>query len=144
MTGCTEETIALGERLAADLHVGDVVALIGPLGAGKTHMIRGMATGLGVPDPLVVTSPTFVLLQEYRGRVQILHFDLYRAGPADLETLGFFDLRESSVTLIEWADRAPEEALGRHLRVRMEIRGENEREVSWEWRNGRPGTVEKS
>src|SRR5712692_4982009 len=71
-------TDALGRRLADALFGGAVVALIGPLGAGKTHLVRAIAEGLGVSDSRVVNSPTFVLIQEYAGRLPIYHFDAYR------------------------------------------------------------------
>src|SRR5947209_496953 len=71
-------TEALGHRLGALLFPGSVIALIGTLGAGKTHLVRAIAEGLGVPDRRLVTSPTFVLIQEYHGRLPIYHFDAYR------------------------------------------------------------------
>src|SRR5438132_11830697 len=82
-------TEAFGRRLGALLFPGAVVALVGQLGAGKTHLTRAIAEGLGVPDGRCVTSPTFVLLQEYQGRLPIYHFDAYRLqGAADLLELG--------------------------------------------------------
>ncbi len=71
-------TEALGRRLAALLFPGAVVALVGPLGAGKTHLVRAIAEGLGISNSRVVTSPTFVLIQEYLARLPIYHFDVYR------------------------------------------------------------------
>src|SRR5262245_20042519 len=79
-----DSTRDLGLRLGRALFPGAVLALVGPLGAGKTHLSRAVAEGLDVPDPRVVTSPTFVLIQEYAGRLPIYHFDAYRlpgAGP---------------------------------------------------------------
>src|SRR5436305_14198477 len=73
-----EATTQFGHRLGPLLFPGAVVALIGPLGAGKTHLTRAIATGLGVTHPSQVTSPTFVLIQEYEGRLPIYHFDAYR------------------------------------------------------------------
>src|SRR5579859_5326038 len=82
-------TEAFGRRLGGLLFPGAVVALIGPLGAGKTHLARAVAAGLGVRDPRVVTSPTFVLIQEYAGRLPIYHFDAYRLrGESELADLG--------------------------------------------------------
>src|SRR5262249_26038886 len=69
---------AFGHRLASHLFSGAVIALIGPLGAGKTHLVRAVAEGLGIADSRVVSSPTFVLIQEYAGRLPINHFDAYR------------------------------------------------------------------
>src|SRR4051794_16311178 len=98
--GATEE---FGRRLGRLLFPGAVVALVGPLGAGKTHLSRAVAEGLGVPDGRVVTSPTFVLIQEYDGPVPIYHFDAYRlrhaAEFADLGTADYFD--GAGVCLVE-------------------------------------------
>ena len=73
-------TTAFGRRLADLLFPGTVIALVGPLGAGKTHLVRAVAEGLGIADSRVVSSPTFVLIQEYEGRLPIYHFDAYRLG----------------------------------------------------------------
>src|SRR5271163_2242253 len=82
-------TEALGRRLGELLFPGAVVALVGQLGAGKTHLARAVAEGLGVRDGRVVTSPTFVLIQEYLGRLPVYHFDAYRLrGADDLIDLG--------------------------------------------------------
>src|SRR5579884_2769765 len=83
-----EATLALGRRLGALLFPGGVVTLVGPLGAGKTHLVRAVAEGLGIADSRVVSSPTFVLIQEYDARLPIFHFDAYRLRN-DAE---FFDL----------------------------------------------------
>src|SRR4051812_34934083 len=84
-----DATVALGRRLGALLFPGAVVALVGELGAGKTHLARAIAEGLGIPDSRAVTSPTFVLMQEYPARLTIYHFDAYRlAGTADFDALG--------------------------------------------------------
>src|SRR5438270_927073 len=100
-------TGAFGRRLAALLFPGAVVALVGPLGAGKTHLVRAIAEGLGVADGRVVSSPTFVLIQEYDTRLPVYHFDAYRlAGAADFLDLGAHEYFEGrGVCLIEWADR---------------------------------------
>jgi tRNA threonylcarbamoyladenosine biosynthesis protein TsaE len=101
-------TESLGRRLAARLRAGDCVALEGPLGAGKTALVRGIAAGLGVADRRAVSSPTFVLVQEYAGRLPLYHVDLYRLpDPAgELAGLGLAEMLQSGVVLIEWADRA--------------------------------------
>src|SRR5437588_10296864 len=81
-------TEAFGRRLAGLLFPGAVVGLVGPLGAGKTHLVRAVAEGLGIADPGAVSSPTFVLIQEYDARLPVYHFDAYRLhGEAE-----FFDL----------------------------------------------------
>lgn len=105
------------------LDAGLVIALRGPLGAGKTGFVKGLAEGLGV-DPGVVSSPTFVIAQEYpeAGRgVRLVHLDLYRLeGPAELEATGFLDsLDARSVVAIEWADRIPEALPADHLEITL-------------------------
>lgn len=101
-------TTALGKKFAARLGVGDCVALVGELGAGKTALVRGIALGLCIERVNLVSSPTFVLVQEYPGRVRMFHIDLYRmAAPhAELAQLGVSEMLREGVVLIEWADRA--------------------------------------
>jgi tRNA threonylcarbamoyladenosine biosynthesis protein TsaE len=100
------ETAALGRAFADQLVPGDVVGLIGPLGAGKTRLAREIAEALGA-DPLAISSPTFVLIHEYPARVPIYHFDAYRlASPDEFAALGALDDFEAGgICLIEWADR---------------------------------------
>src|SRR5438128_4371565 len=100
-------TEALGRRLAGVLFGGAVVELIGPLGAGKTHLVRAIAEGLGIADARVVSSPTFVLIQEYSARLPIYHFDAYRLrAEAEFSDLGVHEYFEGEgVCLVEWADR---------------------------------------
>ena len=100
-----EETQALGERLGSLLGKGDVVACVGPLGAGKTCFLQGLARGLGVTAP--VTSPTFVLVNQYQGRVTVYHVDAYRTGSlTELVDLGLEEmLHGEGVTIVEWADK---------------------------------------
>src|SRR5579864_7657899 len=102
----TAATTEFGRRLGSQLFPGAVVALIGPLGAGKTHLVRAIAEGLGVADGRVVSSPTFVLIQEYDARLPVYHFDAYRlAGAADFLDLGAHEYFEGrGVCLVEWAD----------------------------------------
>jgi tRNA threonylcarbamoyladenosine biosynthesis protein TsaE len=107
-TGSADETVALGRELAGRLAVGDCVALLGPLGAGKTVLVRGVAEGLGLVDGRLVSSPTYVLVHEYPARVPVYHLDLYRLddpGP-ELEELGLDEMLTAGVVLIEWAARA--------------------------------------
>ncbi len=100
-----EETQALGERLGARLLAGSVVACIGELGAGKTCFVQGLARGLGVKS--VATSPTFVLINRYRGRLPVYHLDAYRPETlTELLDIGVEELLHGNgVTLIEWADK---------------------------------------
>ena len=101
------ETMALGQRIGARLQGGEVFAICGPLGSGKTHLIKGIAAGAGARDSTDVTSPTFVIVNEYAGRLDIYHIDAYRLDSvAEFERLGFDDFcYPESVVLIEWADK---------------------------------------
>jgi tRNA threonylcarbamoyladenosine biosynthesis protein TsaE len=102
-----EDTIELGRRIGSQLKGGEVFAIYGPLGSGKTHLIKGIAAGAGAEDLRSVTSPTFVIVNEYKGRLDIYHIDAYRLKSlAEFEMLGFDDLcYPQSVVLIEWADK---------------------------------------
>lgn len=102
------ETLALGIRLGQSLKSGDVVALYGGLGAGKTVLAKGIAKGLGISDE--VTSPTFTLLRQYQGRETLCHFDLYRIeDEQELAHIGFYDyLGADGVCVIEWPENAPD------------------------------------
>ena len=119
-TGSAEETEAVGERVGGLARAGDVVALIGELGAGKTAFVRGLAAGLGVPDHMVA-SPTFTMVAEYRGRLPVFHVDLYRLEPGEVDLLALREYIEGpGVTAIEWFDRLPAGALDAYLAVRIE------------------------
>src|SRR5487761_665488 len=102
-------TQAFGRHLGQRLWPRSVIALIGELGAGKTQLARAIAEGLGIADSRIVTSPTFVLVQEYSARLPIYHFDAYRLNTeAEFADLGVHEYFESNgVCLIEWADRVP-------------------------------------
>ncbi len=100
-----EETSAAGEALASRVRPGEVVLLYGDLGAGKTAFVRGLAQGLGAPAG-EVSSPTFTLVQEYRGRVTLYHVDLYRLEPKEVDDLGLDELvLGDGIVAIEWAER---------------------------------------
>lgn len=121
------DTIRLGRALAAGLRAGDVVLLEGPLGAGKTAFVRGLAEGLGC-DPDGVSSPTFTIVQEYRGETPLQHVDLYRLSPAEVDDLGLDELMSESVLAVEWPDRwraAPADA----VRVTIESLGGDRRRL---------------
>lgn len=109
-TTSAQQTFALGKDLAKLFCGGDVVALIGDLGAGKTHLVKGIAAGLGVPDEQLVTSPTFVLVNEYQtadGRLEVYHLDAYRLKSVqEFEALGVADYcRPDAIVIVEWADK---------------------------------------
>jgi tRNA threonylcarbamoyladenosine biosynthesis protein TsaE len=121
-------TEALGRRLAGLLFPGAVVALIGPLGAGKTHFVRAVVEGLG-GDARRVSSPTFALIHEYAARPPVYHFDTYRLpGEAAFADLGVNEYFEGDgVCLVEWADRVEGVLPAEHLRVTIEVTGETTR-----------------
>ena len=127
-------TQAFGRRLGGLLFPGAVVALVGPLGAGKTHLVRAVAEGLGLSDGRTVSSPTFVLIQEYPARLSVYHFDAYRLrGEGDFFDLGAHEYLEGDgVCLIEWADRVRGCLPAEHLRVTLSVTGENSRRAEVE------------
>ena len=107
------ETEAVGAACAERLQAGDVVLLHGELGAGKTAFVRGMARGLGAAAG-DVSSPTFALLQEYRGRLTLFHADLYRLNPREVDDLGLLELSAEGILAVEWPERwrtAPENVI---------------------------------
>ena len=108
-THSTKQTVQLGKRIGGRLRSGDVVALVGELGAGKTHLIKGLAAGVGVEGASDITSPSFTLIHEYQGRIPFYHLDLYRlAAEEDIVDLGIEEyLGREGVAVIEWADRIP-------------------------------------
>lgn len=121
-------TRALGEAIGRAARRGDWIALSGPLGAGKTALVQGIAAGLGVSDDEPVISPTFVLVREYAGRERLFHADLFRLGGADeLEMIGLAEMRAMGVVAVEWADRFPSQVPAEALRVAMEYVGEARR-----------------
>lgn len=133
------ETETLGRRFGEVLFPGAVVALIGPLGAGKTHFVRAVAEGLGIQNPLAVTSPTFVLIQEYPARLPIYHFDAYRLpGPQEFLDLGVNEYYEmGGVCLIEWADRVEAALPDEYLRIEIEPIDETSRRFRFKAIGGR-------
>jgi tRNA threonylcarbamoyladenosine biosynthesis protein TsaE len=124
------ETQAIGERLGAGLRAGAVVACTGELGAGKTCFLQGLARGLGVATH--VTSPTFVLVNYYRGRLPVYHLDAYRTGSlTELLELGIEEmLHGDGVTVIEWADKLLPLLPARTIRVHLEGLGADPREIT--------------
>ena len=127
-TRSPEETAAFGRRVGERSVPGTLVALIGDLGAGKTRFVKGMAAGMGIPEDRV-TSPTFVLMNLYEGRIRLAHFDLYRLESVDLASLGYYDVREEGAVVLEWADKADEKALGDHVRIEFDTTGEQSRRL---------------
>jgi tRNA threonylcarbamoyladenosine biosynthesis protein TsaE len=130
-THSEDETAAVGRGLAAALSAGGVLLLYGDLGAGKTAFVRGLAEGLGVSRD-EVSSPTFTLIQEYRGgRLPLFHVDLYRIDdPREFDELGLDEIAEAGVLAIEWAEKLDGDARlapVRSIVVRIAHGGDNER-----------------
>jgi tRNA threonylcarbamoyladenosine biosynthesis protein TsaE len=127
-----EETIEFGRRIGSQLKGGEVIGFCGLLGSGKTHLIKGIAAGAGAEDRNQVNSPTFVIVNEYSGRLDIYHIDAYRLNSiAEFEMIGFDEYcQPQSVVLIEWADKI-ESALQAidYIRLELQQAGETRRKI---------------
>ncbi len=128
-----QQTIKFGHRLGSQLKGGEVIALCGPLGSGKTQLIKGIVSGLGAEDAAhEVTSPTFVLVNEYSGRLDIFHIDAYRINSiSEFEQIGFDDYcYPDSIVLIEWADKIIEALSGiNYIKIELSHLGPDRRAV---------------
>jgi tRNA threonylcarbamoyladenosine biosynthesis protein TsaE len=132
-TRSAAETRALGRALGTASVPGTVLALVGPLGAGKTQLAKGVAEGLGVRS--VVNSPTFVLMNEHQGRLRLFHIDAYRLDdPQDAVAAGLLDERQAAgVTVVEWADRLEGWLPDARLEITLAPVGDDERSRSVGW-----------
>ena len=130
-TFCESETSDIGRILASHLKSGDIVAFYGDLGAGKTAFVKGMAAELGCIDS--VSSPTFSLVNQYSGRMDLFHFDMYRIGSEDeLYSIGFYDYLgyENAVFAIEWIENVEDYIPEAQYSVSIEKLGENSRRIT--------------
>lgn len=129
VTKSVDETLVLGARIGERLMPNSVIALIGTLGSGKTHLVKGIARGNRTPPDTAVNSPTFVIVNEYPGTLRLFHIDAYRlSGAAELEALGFDEMCQSDgAVLVEWADRVTDALPPDHLSIEIEIIGESSR-----------------
>ena len=125
----TEQTLEIGRRIGQLLPSGSVLSLEGGLGVGKTLLVKGICAGLGVDSE--VLSPSFILLEEYRGELPVLHFDLFRLDDMDdVMDVGLFDAIDGcNIVIVEWGDRLPQGVLGVDIRVTMRITGPESREI---------------
>lgn len=126
-----EETIEMGARFAKTLKKGDVVALIGNLGSGKTVFTKGIAKGLGVKNVRYVNSPSFVIIKEYKGKIPLYHFDLYRldkSTPFDAEGFEEYFYGEGAA-VVEWADKIRHLLPRKHIEVKLSVAGGNKRKI---------------
>ncbi len=128
VTSSVEDTEALGALLSGALEDGDVIVLAGPLGAGKTRFVAGLARGLRAPAR--VRSPSFTLLNEYRGDRLLLHLDLYRLEPREVEGLGLEEQIERGVLVAEWGEKLPQAMRRDALTLRFEILSETGRAIT--------------
>ncbi|MBU0672154.1 MAG: tRNA (adenosine(37)-N6)-threonylcarbamoyltransferase complex ATPase subunit type 1 TsaE [Candidatus Margulisbacteria bacterium] len=128
-TRSAEDTVELGKRIGAHLLPNDVIALTGRLGAGKTTLIQGMAEGIGVRD--YVTSPTFIIINEYQGRIPFFHVDLYRLNNVDeIEDLGIEEyFSRGGACVIEWAEKLGELKPKASHEIEIEIISETKRKI---------------
>ncbi len=138
-----QETIGLGRRVGALLRGGDVLALAGELGSGKTWFTKGVAVGLEIPSDTIITSPSFTLVNEYEGRWPLYHMDAYRLGSlsefvsAGLEEYFYM----GGVVVMEWADRWPEILPDLKLKVEFVILDEFTREITFSGNHPRAGEI---
>ena len=124
------DTEAIGEQFAASLHGGEVIAMYGELGAGKTAFVRGMARGMGIDSR--VSSPTFTIVNEYRGERELIHFDMYRLSSAEeLFDIGWEDyLARGAVCAVEWSENVRDAFWGDETEVHIEKLGGDERRIT--------------
>jgi tRNA threonylcarbamoyladenosine biosynthesis protein TsaE len=133
------ETRALGEKVGALLRPGDFVALYGELGSGKTRFAQGVALGADVNPDTHVTSPTYTILNEYKGTYPVYHFDLYRlGGDTDIAELGFEEyFYGNGICLVEWAERLDSELPDQYLKVYFYHAEGDTRRIEFDWRGER-------
>ncbi|MBW1991762.1 MAG: tRNA (adenosine(37)-N6)-threonylcarbamoyltransferase complex ATPase subunit type 1 TsaE, partial [Deltaproteobacteria bacterium] len=138
-THSPEETRELAARLGPGLHPGDVLALTGELGSGKTEFVRGLAQGLGVPPETPVASPSFILAREYPGRLTLIHLDLYRLEDLPPELLPDVEeyLYGPHVVAVEWAERLKNLLPRDCLEVQFTVVGESQRQLIFRARGER-------
>ncbi len=142
-SGSDKETVELGKRLGTILTAGDAVALIGKLGSGKTWFTKGIALGFDVDSREVITSPSFSIVNEYKGRCTLYHMDLYRLENwSDMLSIGLEDyFKDESVVIVEWADRCMDIMPEKRIDVRFDILDGNRRSISIEAEH--PRTAER-
>jgi len=141
-----EETFCIGRIIGEALTAGDIVALTGELGAGKTCLTQGIARGLGVPEAYQITSPTFTLVNEYPGRLGLVHLDVYRlSGSQDLQDLGYEEFFfGKGVTVIEWAERIGDVIPEKSLSVTMGYLDQNRRGILMAGRRDQIAAISKA
>ena len=126
-----EETIRLGSLIGSLLKSGDVVALIGNLGAGKTYMVKGIAEGQGIEGRKTVTSPSYVLIKQYMGKLPIYHFDAYRLeSPDEMYDIGCTEFFwDNGISIVEWADKVLECLPDEFIKITITSIGQTSRDI---------------
>lgn len=132
ITKSEAETIDFGKRVGGALGKGDIIALCGELGSGKTVLVKGIAEGLGVKSNKYVNSPSFVILKEHKGRLPLYHFDIYRLNEiSEFLTVDYTEyFYGKGISVIEWADKIIEILPKEFLRIDLSVKGENERKIN--------------
>lgn len=124
-SGDVEKTVDLGFKLGCLINNSIIIALTGDLGSGKTAFVQGLGRGLGVPADYYITSPSYTLINQYPGRLDFFHVDLYRIEDnveIELEGIGFYEILDgNTVTAIEWADRILGDIYEKYIRIHFEI-----------------------
>ena len=130
-TNSPEETKCLGKKIGKLLKAGNVVALIGNLGAGKTVIAKGLCSGLGVKEDYI-TSPTYTIINQYDGKIPVYHIDLYRLkDSSELYNLGWDEyIYGHGVCVVEWADKAGEMLSEEYLMINIDVTGEKRRKIT--------------
>lgn len=120
ITKTVEDTIKLGNQIGTYVNPGDILCINGDLGTGKTHLVKGIAEGLGIDES--ITSPTFNIVNEYHGRLKLYHFDVYRVNdPDEIAALGFDEyIFDEAVSVIEWANFIMELIPKEHIEINIE------------------------
>ena len=126
------ETKEIGRKLGIKLKAGDVVCMYGELGSGKTTMVKGMASAIGINER-DITSPSFTIIAEYEGKITFNHIDLYRLEPEEVDNLGLEEyIGVKGISVIEWAEKAGKEIPDKSITIRLGYTGDNSREINIE------------
>ncbi|MBI4974796.1 MAG: tRNA (adenosine(37)-N6)-threonylcarbamoyltransferase complex ATPase subunit type 1 TsaE [Candidatus Omnitrophica bacterium] len=131
ISNSVEETIRIGAKLGRTLKKGDCIALIGTLGSGKTILTKGIAKGLSVKDVRYVNSPSFVIIKEYKGKIPLYHFDLYRIDKSTVLDSESYEeyFYGDGVVVVEWADKIRQLLPREYIEVKLSVTGENRRRI---------------
>ncbi|HVN97238.1 MAG TPA: tRNA (adenosine(37)-N6)-threonylcarbamoyltransferase complex ATPase subunit type 1 TsaE [Syntrophorhabdaceae bacterium] len=121
------ETFDIGDRIGRQANRGEVYALYGELGSGKTHLVKGIARGMGVPDWEYVMSPSFAIMNLYEGTSVLCHVDLYRIEADEVHDLNLEEFLDTGIVVVEWADKGL--PWNDNIEIQVEITGENERKI---------------